>query len=161
MKAELPDGDKKSGDSTGVSTPDSASVAGSSTAAADENTDGSGDSTLQTSSETISTSSAKKGKQKAQDAKEDSDSSSEKNSSADNLMGKINNLVTTDLTNITDGRDFFLAGKPQLLLANVCFLTRAFLQLCTSQFRSARASFSCTRFLAGGGCSLQNTVCID
>ncbi|OJA20724.1 hypothetical protein AZE42_08493, partial [Rhizopogon vesiculosus] len=104
----LPDGDKKSGDSTGVSTPDNASIPGSSTAA-DANTDGSGDSTLQTSSETISTSSAKKGKQKAQDAKQESDSSSEKNSSADNLMGKINNLVTTDLSNITDGRDFLLA----------------------------------------------------
>ncbi|OJA09105.1 hypothetical protein AZE42_02555 [Rhizopogon vesiculosus] len=124
MKAELPDGDKKSGNSTGVSTPDSASVAGSSTAAADESIDSSSDETLQTSSETISTSPAKKGKQKAQDAKEESDSSSKSNSSADNLTGKINNLVTTDLTNITDGRDFLFVVLyiPVQIIACIFFL---------------------------------------
>ncbi|KAG1757959.1 hypothetical protein EDB19DRAFT_1936472 [Suillus lakei] len=119
MKAELPDDGKKSGESTVPSTPDSASVAGSSTAAADESTDGSGDETLQASAETMSTSSTKKGKQKSQDVKEDLDSSSKKHSSADNLVGKINNLVTTDLGNITDGRDFLMVGKSRSALMDV------------------------------------------
>ncbi|KAG0697813.1 hypothetical protein DFH29DRAFT_984146 [Suillus ampliporus] len=108
MKAELPDDGKKSGESTAPSTPDSASVAGSSTAAADESTDSSSDETLQANSETISTSSTKKGKKKSQDVKEEPESSPKKHSSADNLVGKINNLVTTDLSNINDGRDFLL-----------------------------------------------------
>jgi len=127
MKAELPDDAKKSGESTGTSTPDNGSVAGSNTAVPDESIDGSGDETLQTSSATISTSSTKKGKQKAQDQKEEkSESSSKKHSSADNLVGKINNLVTTDLSNITDGRDFLMASKSRSLLMVACFLTHAF-----------------------------------
>jgi hypothetical protein len=160
MKAELPDDAKKSGDSTGTSTPDTASVAGSSTVALDESTEGSSDETLQTSAETISTSSVKKGKQKAQDAKEDSETSSKKkHSSADNLVGKINNLVTTDLSNITEGRDFLMAGKSQPLQVDVCFLTCAFVQYCTSHFRSSCPLCSCTIFSAGGWCIL-NSVCI-
>ncbi|KAJ8594877.1 hypothetical protein M405DRAFT_759938 [Rhizopogon salebrosus TDB-379] len=125
MKAELPDDAKKSGDSTGTSTPDTASVAGSSTVALDESTEGSSDETLQTSAETLSTSSVKKGKQKAQDAKEDSETSSkEKHSSADNLVGKINNLVTTDLSNITEGRDFLMAVLyiPLQVIVSIVFL---------------------------------------
>jgi hypothetical protein len=129
MKAELPDDGKKSGESTASSTapstPDSASVVGSSTAAADESTDGSGDETLQASAETVSISSTRKGKQKSQDVKEELDNSSKKHSSADNLVGKINNLVTTDLSNVTDGRDFLMVGKSHLTLTDAYFLTRA------------------------------------
>jgi hypothetical protein len=135
MKAELPDDGKKSGESTAPSTPDSASVAGSSTAAADESTDGSGDETLQASAETISISSTKKGKQKSQDIKEEPDSLPKNHSSADNLVGKINNLVTTDLSNITDGRDFLMIGKSHLALVGACFLTGIFLQRCTCHFK--------------------------
>ncbi|KAG1747913.1 uncharacterized protein EDB91DRAFT_1245381 [Suillus paluster] len=123
MKAELPDDGKTSGESTAPSTPDTASVAGSSTAAADESTDGSVDETLQANSETISTSSTKKGKQKSQ---EEPESSSKTHSSADNLVGKINNLVTTDLSNLNDGRDFLIAGKSQGSLADMCSLTHVF-----------------------------------
>ncbi|KAG1889339.1 hypothetical protein F4604DRAFT_1711826 [Suillus subluteus] len=119
MKAELPDDGKKSGESTAPSTPDSASVAGSSTAAVDESTDGSGDETLQASAETISISATKKAKQKSQDVKE-LDSSSKKHSSADNLVGKINNLVTTDLSNITDGRDFLMVVLYMPLQVGTC-----------------------------------------
>ncbi|KAG2123601.1 hypothetical protein DEU56DRAFT_829341 [Suillus clintonianus] len=119
MKAELPDDGKKSGESTAPSTPDSASVAGSSTAAADESTDGSGDETLHASAETLSISSTKKGKQKAQDVKEELDKS-KKHSSADNLVGKINNLVTTDLSNITDGRDFLMVALYMPLQVGMC-----------------------------------------
>lgn len=134
MKAELPDG-KRSGESTPSSTPDSASVAGSSTAAADESTDGSGDETLQASTETASTSSTKKDKRKSQDVKEEMDNSSKQHSSADNLVGKINNLVTTDLSNLTDGRDFIMVGKSHFssdgrVLSDVCFVQR-----CTCHFK--------------------------
>ena len=34
-------------------------------------------------------------------------------SNTDNLTGKLNNLVTTDLTNIVEGRDFPLLGESQ------------------------------------------------
>ncbi|KAG1908484.1 uncharacterized protein F5891DRAFT_993333 [Suillus fuscotomentosus] len=119
MKAELPDG-KKSGESTPSSTPDSASVAGSSTAAADESTDCSGDETLQASTETASTSSTKKDKRKSQDIKEEMDNSSKQHSSADNLVGKINNLVTTDLSNLTDGRDFIMVALYMPLQVGMC-----------------------------------------
>ncbi|KAG2160129.1 uncharacterized protein EDB93DRAFT_1113551 [Suillus bovinus] len=120
MKAELPDDDKKLGESTAPSTPDSASVAGSSTAAADESTDGSGDETLQASAETSSTSSSKKYKHKSQNVKEEPDSSPKQYSSADNLVGKINNLVTTDLNNINDGRDFLLVALYVPLQVGMC-----------------------------------------
>jgi hypothetical protein len=32
-------------------------------------------------------------------------------SKADNLVGRINNLITTDLNNIVDGRDFLMLGE--------------------------------------------------
>ncbi|KAG2065985.1 P-loop containing nucleoside triphosphate hydrolase protein [Suillus decipiens] len=106
VKAELPDGGKNAGDFTGPPTSDSASVAGSSTAAGDESADGIGDEALPASAETMSTSSPKQGKQKSQGVKEELVGAPENHSSADNLVGKINNLVTTDLSNITEGRDF-------------------------------------------------------
>jgi hypothetical protein len=148
-------------ESLSETTLDGTSIAGSSTAVLDESIDGSGDETLQTSSATISMASAKKGKQKAQDSKEESESSSKKHSSADNLVGKINNLVTTDLNNITEGRDFLMASKSQSLLVDVYFLTRAFVQFYISHFRSSCAPCSCTRFLAGGLYSLRTTVRLD
>jgi hypothetical protein len=161
MKAEFPEDSRKSGHSTGTSTPDTTSVAGSSTVALDENTEGNSDETLEpTGSEIISTSSAKKGKQKAQDAKEDSGSSSKKHLNAENLVGKINNLVTTDLNNINDGRHFLLVGKSYSLQADVCFVTRTFLQCCTPHSRSSCASGSCTGSSAGGWYSFQTAVCL-
>jgi hypothetical protein len=159
MKAELPEDSRKSGDSTGTSTPNTTSIVGSSTVALDENTEENSDETLEpTGSETLSTSSAKKGEQKAQDAKEDSGSSSKKHSNAENLVGKINNLVTTDLNNITEGRHFLLVGKLYSLQADVCFVTRTFLQDCTPHSRSSCASGSCTGSSAGGWYSLQTAV---
>jgi hypothetical protein len=52
-----------------------------------------------------------KGKQKAKgvDSAEDI-ATHQKQTSADNLVGKINNLVTTDLGNLVDGRDFLFLG---------------------------------------------------
>ncbi|KAJ6501692.1 hypothetical protein C8R47DRAFT_1193380 [Mycena vitilis] len=60
------------------------------------------DETLHASSSSIkSTTSSKKGKGKAEVKEEPAESSG-----ANNLVGKITNLVTTDLGNITDSRDF-------------------------------------------------------
>ncbi|KAK0208414.1 hypothetical protein DFS33DRAFT_1411920 [Desarmillaria ectypa] len=45
-------------------------------------------------------------------------------SDTNNLVGKINNLVTTDLGNITDARDFLLIGVyvPVQIMLCICFL---------------------------------------
>jgi hypothetical protein len=52
-----------------------------------------------------STTKSRKGKQKAKDAQH-LDVPMPKESTAVNLVGKINNLVTTDLNNITEAKDF-------------------------------------------------------
>jgi hypothetical protein len=41
----------------------------------------------------------------------------------DNLIGKINNLVTTDLSNILESRDFLLLGEDNLSMRRTCGLT--------------------------------------
>jgi len=73
-----------------------------------EGPNGSGDENI---SESIpasirSTTKSRKGKQKAKDAQHLVDMPMSKESTADNLVGKINNLVTTDLNNITEAKDF-------------------------------------------------------
>jgi hypothetical protein len=110
MKAETPE-NVKSAAST-ISTPDSASIAESSTAveASSESSDG-----AQSSSTSALDPATVKGKQKANDAE-----AKKSTSSADNLVGKINNLVTTDLGNITDGRDFLLVCKITLVFMRPC-----------------------------------------
>ncbi|KAI0052966.1 hypothetical protein FA95DRAFT_1579668 [Auriscalpium vulgare] len=66
----------------------------------------SGDDTLRASTPSVRSSTAKgKGKAKAPDAKTPEPEAEKQES---NLVGKINNLVSTDLSNITDGRDFLL-----------------------------------------------------
>jgi hypothetical protein len=111
MKAELPEGTgADSNPSTAATSPDNASfVEQPPSLEASESSRGSGDETLvQPSSSSIkSISDSSKGKQKAKDAQSAEDKSAPKaKAAADNLVGKINNLVTTDLNNITEGRDF-------------------------------------------------------
>ncbi|KIJ68829.1 hypothetical protein HYDPIDRAFT_25082 [Hydnomerulius pinastri MD-312] len=117
MKAELPDNDKGSG--SGASTPDSASIAESSTIV-EGSREGSVDD-VQSSSASTAASSTSKGKQKAKDKTDDADAQAKKpQSSADNLIGKINNLVTTDLGNITDGREFLMVFPYVPLQIGLC-----------------------------------------
>jgi hypothetical protein len=78
----------------------------------DVNTLHSRDETLRASSSSVKSTTSSKGKLKTKTTKE-ADKSSKKSdtkghSSAENLVGKINNLVTTDLGNIVDSRDFLL-----------------------------------------------------
>ncbi|KIJ68833.1 hypothetical protein HYDPIDRAFT_173463 [Hydnomerulius pinastri MD-312] len=105
MKAELPDNGK--GSDSAISTPDSASIAESNTVV-----EGSRESSVddvQSSSASTTASSTAKGKQKAKVKTDAADAQAKKpQSSADNLVGKINNLVTTDLNNIIEGRDFLM-----------------------------------------------------
>ncbi|GLB36501.1 putative atp-binding cassette [Lyophyllum shimeji] len=64
------------------------------------------DGTLQASSSSLKSNVSRKGKGK--DEKPSRAAEADGSSSADNLVGKINNLVTTDLSNIVDSRDFLL-----------------------------------------------------
>ncbi|KAF9230564.1 hypothetical protein BU15DRAFT_69089, partial [Melanogaster broomeanus] len=108
MKAEIPD-NVKGAEST-VSTPDNASIAESNTVV-EESSDSSVDEAQSSSTITLD-SSMSNGKQKSKDKVDDAETQAKKpKSSADNLVGKINNLVTTDLGNIIDGRDFLLVCK--------------------------------------------------
>lgn len=65
-----------------------------------------------------------------------------------NLVGKMNNLVSTDLENLVDGRDFLLLG---LLLATSLsiFLIGCVTQFCIFRFRLSYALGSYTAFLVG------------
>ncbi|KAJ6462020.1 hypothetical protein C8R47DRAFT_1225647 [Mycena vitilis] len=64
----------------------------------------SGDETIQASSSSIKSTTSSKNKGKGKEVKEEPAESSD----ASNLVGKITNLVTTDLANLTEGRDFLL-----------------------------------------------------
>lgn len=116
MKAELPESTGNTAPSTAVPSPDSASVSEQpiSTETSESST-GSGDETLAqsiSSSVKSASKSTKKDKQKPKDKEAaDPKTTPAKESSADNLVGKINNLVTTDLNNITEARDFLMFGE--------------------------------------------------
>lgn len=121
MKAELPEG-TTSTPSTAVATPDNASTLDQPISAeASESSNGSGEETLaQSSSASVKSRTSNKGKYKAKHEPEEK--ALPKDASADNLVGKINNLVTTDLSNIVDARDFLLLCK--IPLSNLtCILT--------------------------------------
>jgi len=112
MKAELPDGtETDSNPSTTPSSPDNASVVEQPPSAdASESSNGSGDETLAQSS----ISESRRGKKKAKDVEPAEGKSApvaSKEPTADNLVGKINNLVTTDLNNITEARDILFLGE--------------------------------------------------
>lgn len=103
MKAEVPDSENGPTDST-VTTPDSASVSESATAV-EGSREGSPDEGQHSTTDT--TTSVSKGKPKSQDKLDDT-GGGKSVSGAENFVGKINNLITTDLGNITGGRDLLL-----------------------------------------------------
>ena len=97
-------------------TPDSASVEGSSSG---DSRSGSGDETARSSAISIKS----QGKQQAK-AESDEDDKFNKDGTvkADNLVGKINNLVSVDLGNITEGRDFLILSSSFLHSTNLLIL---------------------------------------
>ena len=124
MKSESTESTSTSRPSTEPSTPDTASVAESVTASHSvEGTNETTASTLIVQSSPSSTDgdSIKKGKKGKGEDKDDEKKKADKGS---NLVGKITNLVSTDLNNIVDGRDFpmlFISLPLQIILC-VIFL---------------------------------------
>lgn len=125
-----------------AATPDNASIAGDNIVAEPvvENGEENGQSIA---------SSSIKGKQKevppstpvSEDVGEDPGMSS-------NLVGKMNNLVSTDLDNLVDGRDFLLLGSLLVTSLSIC-LMRCVTQFYIFRFRLSYAFGSCTPSLAG------------
>ncbi|TFY61104.1 hypothetical protein EVG20_g7183 [Dentipellis fragilis] len=120
MKAEASDSTSKSAPSTAVATPDNTSVVDEQSTAHDEARDET------TPSETVSTAKGKQSpvKEQSMDSKDDDKFFKDGSAKASNLVGKINNLVSTDLANITEGRDFILLVlyAPLQLIVCVWFL---------------------------------------
>ncbi|KIM54250.1 hypothetical protein SCLCIDRAFT_1222221 [Scleroderma citrinum Foug A] len=110
MKAELPDINKGLPQPSTPTASDSSSIAESSTAV---------ESSHEGSPVSTTASSVAVGKHKTKGKQEDTANKTPR-SSAENLVGKINNLVTTDLNNIVDGRDFLMIFPYTPLQIGVC-----------------------------------------
>jgi hypothetical protein len=117
MKAETAD-PSRSKASTAVSSPETASVAeqtDSSANGSQAGDDPTSSSTVISTTLTVdsasSTGKAKKRPSSLLDKKVPSEETQEKST---DLVGKINNLVSTDLNNIVDGRDFLLVSESVL-----------------------------------------------
>ncbi|KII86823.1 hypothetical protein PLICRDRAFT_700101 [Plicaturopsis crispa FD-325 SS-3] len=118
LKAETPDSTSSAADAPAVITPDSSSIANAST----EDGTGSGDETLRASS-TSGLPAANKGKQTpAGDSLDTATDSAkvEEPVSTDNIIGKINNLVSTDLQNLLESRDFLFIVVYMPLQVSLC-----------------------------------------
>ncbi|KAH7905737.1 P-loop containing nucleoside triphosphate hydrolase protein, partial [Hygrophoropsis aurantiaca] len=103
MKAEGPIDKKPISDVVATSTPDTTSIAGSDSPDGEVSThDG-----IEDSLRASEASSLAKGKQKAVQTTKADDARGPK-SNTGNLIGKINNFVSSDLNNITEGRDFLM-----------------------------------------------------
>ena len=153
VKAEVGSSSSSSATSSAVTTPDSASVAERS-----EGAESSADEAETAVSEATGTSTTKAPKSKSaqsvseREVPKDADAASKDekkdDKKADNLVGKLNNLVTTDLNNLTEGRDFLFVGAFPQRTCSVCVLT--VVQCSTLLSKSAFVSGSCTPFSAGG-----------
>jgi len=97
-------------------TPDTASIAGSETesSSGDRVSESTAIGSREASNKSQATSTAPKGKSKDTSSISSSSSATKlakkEANGANNLIGKINNLVTTDLSNVVDARDFLLVG---------------------------------------------------
>ncbi|KAI0371499.1 multidrug resistance-associated ABC transporter [Pilatotrama ljubarskyi] len=124
MKSETSESPSASRVTTAVHTPDNASIAEPADGdQASPGSNGSEDETVRASTaSTTSTSAPKKGK----DAKkvEEKLAAPAGGSPSGNLIGRINNLVTTDLANLVDGRDFLfiILYAPAQIIVAVVFL---------------------------------------
>lgn len=121
IKAEIADTPANSVANTAVGTPDTASLADAEGSDGQENDNESptnsnsdGD-TMRASTVSVTASATAKGKQRAgsvsgESRKSVSNAASAEGEKSGNLVGKINNLVTTDLDNLINGRDFLFIG---------------------------------------------------
>ncbi|KAF8904953.1 P-loop containing nucleoside triphosphate hydrolase protein [Mucidula mucida] len=103
MKASVSEGEGSKGSAT-PSTPDDASLSeAESTLDGGASTSNGDDSTVQASNSSTNTNSSK-----IKAEKESAKNAPHPDSATSNLVGKINNLVSTDLENVVEARDFFL-----------------------------------------------------
>ena len=107
MKAQTSDDSFGSVSSTVASTPETASITDSDATTEGTTLNGNGSEGQPSSVAVKSDSSKGKGK----NTESTSNAASKSKSSTDNLIGKLNNLVTTDLQNIVDGRDFVMLSR--------------------------------------------------
>ncbi|KAI0711030.1 hypothetical protein C8T65DRAFT_739602 [Cerioporus squamosus] len=130
MKAETSESPSASRATTAAHTPDNASIAEPEEEGAahgsPSGSNASEDETVRASTiSTASTTATKKGKEatgkKGEEAK---DPLAESSAPSGNLIGRINNLVTTDLNNLVDGRDFLfiVLYAPLQVVLSVIFL---------------------------------------
>ncbi|KAH7910707.1 hypothetical protein BJ138DRAFT_73634 [Hygrophoropsis aurantiaca] len=105
IKAGISEDEDSWGESSIPPYPNSASTGEYSKLAADDSPYDSDDETLRPSSGSIASKDIKHEITDTKFFQEDDDSTDNAKPNADNLVGKINNLVTTDLNNITEGRD--------------------------------------------------------
>ena len=118
MKAETAESPSPSRATTAAQTPDNASIAEpepESEEGASGSTSSEDETTVRASTISGTSTATAKGKEPAKKGEEDAkdkEKEKEKDASAGsgNLIGKINNLVTTDLANLIDGRDFLFIG---------------------------------------------------
>lgn len=103
-------GDSPNPDAKSTSSPDSGSTASSDEADDDTTVHSRSPTAASTSTSTTVVTPAKAADDKKKDEKESKEETDSK-SKGSNLIGKINNLITSDLENITRGRDFLFLGK--------------------------------------------------
>ncbi|KAI0677672.1 hypothetical protein C8Q78DRAFT_1003851 [Trametes maxima] len=125
MKSETSESPAASRVSTAVHTPDNASVTEENEAdqGSPHASNGSEDETVRAS--IVSTDSTASGKASKDPKKaEEPTVTSTESQAGSNLIGRINNLVTTDLNNLVDGRDFLFVGlyAPAQIIVGVVFL---------------------------------------
>ena len=116
MKAETTESPAASRVTTAAHTPDNASIAEEEDSAGHGSPSGSNASEEETVRasviSTASTAATKKATEPAAKKSQDPPVASvEPAAASGNLIGKINNLVTTDLNNLVDGRDFLFIGQ--------------------------------------------------
>ena len=114
LKAEVLNDKNEEDNVTVVGTPDSASVAGVPGTRASEASQASTAVSLDSSNNSQSPPEVRKDKDDPLTIKSDAKQAGKGKKGAQNLVGKINNLVTTDLGNIVDARDFLVISTLQI-----------------------------------------------
>ncbi|KAI0650859.1 multidrug resistance-associated ABC transporter [Trametes meyenii] len=126
MKSETSESPTASRASTAVHTPENASIAegNDSDEGSPQASNGSEDETVRASTVSTSSTTAAKAGKDTKKVEEEPAAPSSGGQASGNLIGRINNLVTTDLNNLVDGRDFLFVAlyAPAQIVVGVVFL---------------------------------------
>ena len=126
LKAEASNEKIKEDDLTVIGSQDGASVDSNSGERASQSSQASTPISRDSSNNSQSTSNApvkRKDKEGSSTPKSDTKSATRDKKEAQNLIGKINNLVTTDLGNIVDGMDFLVISTLQFFSLSLSLLS--------------------------------------